>query len=64
MATKVKNGYKYSDTAFAAFIEKEKKHVSKFNKLVLAFGILFGLPLAYLVLASMWKLIKWLFAIT
>ncbi len=64
MAIKEKNGYKFSETVLGAFIEKEKDREGKFNTLGLVFAFLFGVPIAYLVLASLWKAIKWIFSIT
>jgi hypothetical protein len=63
MAMKQKNGYKFSETALGAFIEKEKEREGKFNTLRLVFALVFGVPIAYLVLATLWKLIKWIFSI-
>jgi hypothetical protein len=63
MASQRKNGYKFSDTAFGAYIESEKERVGKFRFLGLIFGVLFGVPLVFLVFGVLWKAIKWIFSI-
>lgn len=64
MGFKVKNGYKFSETAFGALLEREKKRESKFRHLVLIFGAIFGIPMLFLVLGMVWKVIKWGLSIT
>ena len=48
MGFKIKNGYKFSATAFGALLEREKKRESKFRHLVLIFGAIFGIPMLFL----------------
>jgi hypothetical protein len=63
MAIKRKNGYKFSETALGAFLEKEKEREGKFNTLRLVFGLLFGLPMLYLIFSLLWKAAKWIFSL-
>jgi len=64
MGFKIKNGYKFSATAFGALLEREKKRESKFRFLGLMFAVLFGVPMLFLVLGMVWKVIKWGLSIT
>ena len=64
MGFKIKNGYKFSATAFGALLEREKNRESKFRYLGLFFGVIFGIPMLFLVLGMVWKVIKWGLSIT
>lgn len=59
MATRRKDGYKFSDTALGAFLDSEKERVSKFKSLGWIFAVVFGAPMLFLVLALLWKGLKW-----
>jgi hypothetical protein len=62
MATKRKDGYKFSETALGAFIEGEKEREGKFRSLGWIFAVLLGAPMLFLVLALLWKAGHWIFS--
>lgn len=63
MTHKRDDGYIVNDTAINAYEEGEKMRKGKFNSLGLLFGVIFGLPFAFLILALAWKIIKWVLSI-
>ena len=63
MAIRRKDGYKFSDTALGMFIESEKERVGKFRFLGWIFAFVFGGPILFLVLALLWKGVKWALSI-
>ncbi len=60
MAIKRKDGYKFSETALGAFLEGEKEREGKFRSLGWIFAVLLGGPMLFLVLALLWKGIRWI----
>ncbi len=63
MAIKRKDGYKFSETALGAFIEGEKEREGKFRSLGLIFAVVLGAPMLFLVLALLWKAVKWILSV-
>ena len=63
MATKRKDGYKFSETAFGVFLAKEKKREGKFNIVLIFFAVVFGGPMVFLTLSLIWKGLAWIFSL-
>jgi hypothetical protein len=63
MAIKRKDGFKFSETGFGAYIKEKTKREKDYKLVTTFFAVMFGLPVVYLIGRTIWGLIKVVFSI-
>ena len=63
MAIKRKDGFKFSETGFGAYIKEKTTREKNYKLVTTFFAVMFGLPVVYLIGRTIWGLIKVVFSI-